>query len=96
MNAREGHSIILSLPLPQISPLSLPLSLSDSPSGHTINCRPRPSLPGPPLLFPRLPPPVARVTDVEGGNTERGREGVQVEQYKDLQSMALLASLGTI
>lgn len=55
--------------------VSLPLSLSDSPSGHTINCQARTSLPMLPLLYASLPLPIARVTDVEEGNTEGEREG---------------------
>lgn len=74
INALEGHFIILSLPLPR-SLVSLPLSLSDSPSGHTINCQLRTSLPMPPLLFPSLLLPIAKVTDVEDGNMEGKREG---------------------
>lgn len=63
-------TLLFSLSLFLGSRVSLPLSLSDSPSGHTINCQPRTSLPLPPLLFPSLALPNARVTDVEEGNTE--------------------------
>lgn len=68
-------TLLFSLSLFLGSLVSLPLSLSDSPSGHTINCQPRTSLPMPPLLFASLPLPIARVTDVEEGNTERKGEG---------------------
>lgn len=68
-------TLLFSLSLFLGSLVSLPLSLSDSPSGHTIKCQPRTSLPMPPLLFASLPLPIARVTDVEEGNTERKGEG---------------------
>lgn len=77
INALEGHFIILSLSFPE-SPVSLPLSLSDSPSGHTINCQLRTSPLMPPLLFPSLLLPIAKVTDVEDGNMEGKREGEYV------------------
>lgn len=99
INALEGHFIILSLPLLG-SLVSLPLSLSDSPSGHTINCQLLTSLSIPPLLFPSLLLSIAKVTDVEDGNVVtwrgRGRVTVCVAEGGALQGSSIRGSVASL